>query len=72
MLTRLAVALTAVPAPQLATIPFRTVELSAARGERLAEYLATRLVEAGVRVTTPRDLDAVLGLDRPRPLPTTV
>ncbi len=64
----LAALLAATPSAQLAITPFSVLDLPEARGQLLAEHLGARLIEHGVRVTTPKDIQLVLGLERQRQL----
>ncbi|MFZ5443139.1 MAG: hypothetical protein ACOZQL_24235 [Myxococcota bacterium] len=52
----------------VAVLPFNAVDVAAAKGEVLSEHLATRLLEYGGQVTTPKDLGAVLGFERQKQL----
>lgn len=54
--------------PKMAATPFVTVGLPAERGELLAEHFATRLLEQGLQITTPRDIATVVGLERQKEL----
>jgi TolB-like protein len=60
--------LAATSGADLAILPFSTLDVPPARGELYAEHLATRLLEQGLVVTTPRDIANVLGLERQRQL----
>jgi TolB-like protein len=66
--TLLLIALTAAAGADVAVLPLSTLDVPAERGELYAEHLATRLIEHGLVVTTPRDIANVLGLERQRQL----
>jgi hypothetical protein len=52
----------------IAVMPFRAVDVTEGKGALVSEHIATRLIEQGVRVSTPRDVAAVLGLERQKQL----
>lgn len=60
--------LAASPAGKLAITPFSALDLPPARGQLLAEHLGARLIESGLEVTTPKDIEVVLGMERQRQL----
>ncbi|MGV3619221.1 MAG: hypothetical protein ACO1OB_00310 [Archangium sp.] len=61
-------ALAAVPEVNLAVMPFTAVDVSEGKGALVSEHLATQLIAQGLRVSTPRDIASVLGLERQRQL----
>lgn len=64
----LLVSLSAAPSAHFAVMPFTTVDVSEGKGALVSEHLATQLIEQGLRVSTPRDISAVLGLERQKQL----
>lgn len=60
--------LAATPEVNLAVMPFTTVDVSVGKGALVSEHLATQLIAQGLRVSTPRDISAVLGLERQKQL----
>lgn len=60
--------LAASPEVNLAVMPFTTVDVSEGKGALVSEHLATQLIAQGLRVSTPRDISAVLGLERQKQL----
>ena len=56
------------PDVNLAVMPFTTVDVSEGKGALTSEHLATQLIAQGLRVSTPRDISTVLGLERQKQL----
>lgn len=55
-------------APKVAVTRFSVIDLRDARAEFYTEHFADRLHDQGVDVVTPREVQALLGLDRQKQL----
>jgi hypothetical protein len=55
-------------APSMAIMTFEVSDLPSARGDFYTEHFSTRLMGHGLKVTTPKDMASVLGLERQRQL----
>lgn len=55
-------------APKIAAVPFNVVDLSSDRATFYTEHFGDRLVDQGVEVVTPREMGALLGLERQKQL----
>ena len=66
----LSLAVTVAPAPSIkvAATRLNAVDASAERADFYTEFLADRLADQGVEVTSPREVAALLGLERERAL----
>ncbi|MBX7101489.1 MAG: hypothetical protein K1X89_27490 [Myxococcaceae bacterium] len=61
-------ALAVAAAPKIAAVPFNVVDLSSDRATFYTEHFGDRLVDQGVEVVTPREMGALLGLERQKQL----